>query len=71
MQASPDPRIDADRGLSSDQLFNKYAVTVCTQCNAWIASDRRYGRAPSKDDPNLCECCEVMTPEQAERLANL
>ena len=52
------PALDADHGLSSAELFSKYAVTTCTQCTAWIASERSYGRAPSENDPTLCECCE-------------
>ena len=41
----------------SKYLFDKYNVTVCERCSAWIASDRGYGRLPSKGSPTICEFC--------------
>ena len=63
--------IERNYGKPWAQVVQERELRECKRCGAVIANSREYGRPPQPSDPNLCECCEVMTPEQAERLANL
>lgn len=43
--------------------ITEYSIRECTVCTSLIATDRKYGRRPSTNDVNICECCEVPTWE--------
>jgi len=54
--------------MITDAVREQYAVRECKVCTSLIANDRNYGRKASKAASNICEVCEVATPEQLEKL---
>ena len=44
--------------MTWEEAVRIYDIRECKVCTSLIATDRKYGRRPSREDANVCECCE-------------